>query len=220
MKPKDLKSPYPFKKRRPCLHQGVFYVPSYYVDYRVFSFPSWQELFGTAYPIHIEYCSGNGEWIIDRAEAYPEINWVGVELKFERVRKIYSKMVNRGVKNLLIVCGDARIFTREYLKPNSVDAVYVNFPDPWPKHRHAKHRLIQSPFIEQLLNVVKPKGTIHLVSDAEDYIRQMREEVGKVPCWNPASSVETSSYGTSYFQRLWELKGREIYHLTYQNGKS
>ena len=77
MKPKDLKAPYSFKERRPCIQDRIFYVPTYYPRYEEFTFSSWQELFGNEHPVHIEYCSGNGEWILGKAESNPEINWVG-----------------------------------------------------------------------------------------------------------------------------------------------
>ena len=88
MKPKDLKSPYKWEGRCPLLQDRVFYVPGYYHKHRAELFPSWQELFGNDHPVCIEYCSGNGEWIIHKAQSHPEINWVAVELNFDQVEKI------------------------------------------------------------------------------------------------------------------------------------
>jgi len=220
MKPQDLKAPYSFKERRPCIQDRIFYVPTYYPKYDDFTFPSWKELFGNENPVHIEYCTGNGEWVLNKARENPEVNWVAVELKFNRVRKIHSKRSNRGIGNLFIVCGEAQIFTREYLSQNCVEAIYVNFPDPWPKDRHAKHRLIQTPFMEGIFKAVKPGGKALLVSDAQDYVKQMEEEIGKVSGWKRSDSEDQSSYGTSYFERLWLSKGLSIHFLEYQCEKS
>ncbi|CCB89149.1 tRNA (guanine(46)-N(7))-methyltransferase TrmB [Simkania negevensis] len=215
MKPKDLKSPFSFRDRRPCILERIFYVPTYYDKYKEFSFPFWQELFGNDHPVHIEYCSGNGEWILERAKAHPEVNWVAVEMKFERVRKIHSKRINRNISNLLIVCGEAQVFTREYVPENSVETIYVNFPDPWPKDRHAKHRLIQAPFMRDVLTAVRPGGNAQLVSDAKEYVLQMQAEISQVSGWKPSNHQNQNNYGSSYFDRLWRSLGREIYYLEY-----
>lgn len=216
MKPKDLKPPFSFEERRPLIQNEIFYVPTYYQAHDTFSFPSWEALFGNAHPISIEYCSGNGEWILEKAEKNPEVNWVAVEMKFDRVRKIHSKRTNRQIENLFIVCGEAQVFTREYVPESSVDAIYVNFPDPWPKDRHAKHRLIQAPFVSEMLRVMKPKGKMSLVSDAIDYVKQMQGEVGQVDHLTPVSPSGEKSYGSSYFERLWRSLGRDIHFLEYQ----
>jgi len=216
MKPKDLKSPHSFEDRRPCIQERILYVPTYYSKHGEFTFPSWEELFGNDHPVHIEYCSGNGDWILERAMNHPNVNWVAVEMKFDRVRKIHSKRTNHEVPNLFIVCGEAQVFTREYLHPNSVETIYVNFPDPWPKDRHAKHRLIKAPFMSDVLTAVKPGGNAQLVSDAKEYIEQMKEEIEKVSDWKPTEHQNQTAYGSSYFERLWRSLGREIYYLEYR----
>ena len=94
MKPKDLPYPYKWEDRHPLLKDKIFYVPEYYQEHKKELFPNLQEYFGNDRPIHLEYCSGNGEWILNRAMENPEINWVAVEMWFERVRKIYSKTIN------------------------------------------------------------------------------------------------------------------------------
>lgn len=214
MKPKDLPYPYSWKERRPLLKEGVFYVPEYYFDHKKEVFPNLQEHFGNDRPIHLEYCSGNGEWILNRAQAFPEINWVAVEIWFERVRKIYSKKVNYGVDNLLIISGEGLTLSREYLPDHVLDEVYVNFPDPWPKDRHAKHRIIQAPFVSELKRTVKPGGKVTFVTDNVPYKEQMEREMEG---WQKAAREETENYGTSFFERLWRSHGLTIHHLCYAN---
>lgn len=216
MKPKDLKTPYTFSNRRPYIRESICYVPVYYPHYQEFLFPPWEKVFGNNNPIHIEYCSGNGEWILNKANENLSINWVAVELKFARVRKIHAKRMNRNIQNLFIVCGEAQVFTREYLLKNSVERAYINFPDPWPKDRHAKHRLVQAVFMKDLLEIMQPGGKVQLVTDAEFYMEQMKEEVKKVLGWKQSYLEEKDNYGTSYFERLWRSRGREIHYLEYR----
>src|ERR1700723_523011 len=107
MRPKNLKCPFTWKTRRPMIHDRVLYVPEYYDKHSEFVFPGWEnpEVFERAAPIEAEYCAGNGAWIVEKATRHPERNWVAVEIQFDRVRKIWSKVQNLGLKNLFIVCG-------------------------------------------------------------------------------------------------------------------
>ncbi|QVL56975.1 MAG: tRNA (guanine(46)-N(7))-methyltransferase TrmB [Simkaniaceae bacterium] len=213
MKPKDLPYPYKWEDRCPLLKDKIFYVPEYYQEHKRELFPLLHDYFGNGHPIHLEYCSGNGEWILKQAMENPNVNWIAVEMWFERVRKIYSKTVNYRVENLLIISGEGLTFSREYLADESLDKVYVNFPDPWPKDRHAKHRIIQRPFVEELRRTVKKGGTVTLVTDDIPYKEQMEYEMQEWP------KVEASHehYGSSFFERLWRSHGLEIHHMCYAN---
>ena len=213
MKPKDLPYPYKWEERRPLLKDKIFYVPEYYQEHNKELFPNLEVYFGNTHPVYLEYCSGNGEWILDRARENPDVNWIAVEMWFERVRKIFSKTVNYGVENLLIISGEGLTFSREYLPDKCLDKVYVNFPDPWPKDRHAKHRIIQRFFIEELRRTVKKGGTVTLVTDNIPYKKQMEHEMQEWP------KVDSSheNYGSSFFERLWRSHGLDIHHMCYVN---
>jgi len=213
MKPKDLPYPYKWEDRRSLLQDKIFHVPEYYEGHEREAFPNFQDYFGNTHPVHIEYCSGNGEWIIKKAQDNPHINFVAVEMWFERVRKIYSKAVNYGVDNLLIISGEGLTFSREYLSDHCLDAVYVNFPDPWPKDRHAKHRIIQSPFVNELKRTVVPGGVVTLVTDNVPYKEQMEHEMRSCP----KAEQSHENYGSSFFKRLWQSHGLEIHYLSYAN---
>ena len=140
---------------------------------------------------------------------------MAVEHNFERVRKIFSKKNNLGLKNLFVVSGDAFTFTQEYIKKGSISSAFVNFPDPWPKKRHAKHRLIQLPFIKEIKRVFRKKGCLTLVTDSVAYCQQMKEVVGLSQMFKQSEYSE-DQYGTSYFCRLWTNLGRSIHFLHYK----
>lgn len=220
MKPKQLRSPFSWEERRIAIHDRVWYVPEYYEDYRAFTFPGWEhpDLFGNSNPVHVEYCSGNGLWIAERAISEKQINWVAVEKKFERVRKIWSKIKNHDLSNLLVVCGEGGKVTSHYFPNDSIAAAYINFPDPWPKTRHAKHRILQRPFIEELYRSLQPDACMTLVTDDAEYsdwVVQNLQEHGKFrSCFGqPFYVTDQSEYGTSYFDQLWRSIGRTIrYH--------
>ena len=222
MNPKKLKSPLTWEERRPLIHDRILYVPQYYQRHQEWTFPGWEspEVFGRAAPIEVEYCSGNGLWIIEKAMAHPDRNWVAVEKQFERVRKIWSKMHNFALTNLLIVCGDALTFTQFYVPDSSFSAAYVNFPDPWPKEKHAKNRLLKEPFIAQMARVCAVGAPATIATDHSGYAAQITHGMQASPFWKsrfpePYFVNEWENYGNSYFEALWREQGLKIYYMQY-----
>jgi tRNA (guanine-N7-)-methyltransferase len=132
-------------------------------------------------------------------------------------------MQNGQLGNLLVVCGEAQTFTTHYLRDESVDGVFVNFPDPWPKTKHAKHRLIQQPFVRELARTLKSGGEVTLATDDLAYATQMIEEIGGDPAFTakfPAPHFVTTwpGYGASYFDSLWRAKSRTIHYIAFRKG--
>lgn len=223
MKPSDLKIPFSFSESRVLLQDRVLFVPSR-IDYTSFKMPDWEEesVFGNRQPVKIEFCSGNGDWINQRALQDKESNWVAIEKRFDRSRRIWSKSRNLSLPNLFLIWGEALTVCVHYLKASSVDEIFINFPDPWPKHRHAKNRLIDEIFVEQLHRILKPGGALTLVTDDENYAHQMLQKLKKnegfKPFYpSPFYANEYPSYGTSYFDQLWRSRGKAIYFLKFIN---
>ncbi|MCB1119524.1 MAG: tRNA (guanine(46)-N(7))-methyltransferase TrmB [Chlamydiia bacterium] len=212
---KSLAYPYNFAERCVTLHEGVLFIPEYLPDSTPFVFPGWDALFPRRQPLHVEYCSGNGAWIVERAKAHPHLNWVAVEKRFDRVKKIWKKRVT---DNLFIIFGEAYQATRDYFVDGQVAGIYVNFPDPWPKKRHAKHRLLQPRFIAEMARVLQADGEVCLVTDDPDYSMLMCEEMLKEKRFHPHHpepyyTTDKQGYGDSFFDTLWREKGKTIrYH--------
>lgn len=196
------------------MSDGVFYIPDHFEGHKLYSFPDVPRS-------SIEFCSGNGQWILQRAEADPSQHWIAVEWQFDRVGKIWSKAKRLGLTNLLIVCGDARLLVKHYLKRGSIAEAFVNFPDPWPKKRHAKHRLIQTPFLRDLGMAMEPGAPLTLVTDDPPYRDQMVEEVMATQLFEPQLeapfwATDWTEYGASYFDTLWRGEGRQIHYLPFR----
>jgi len=205
------------------MEDRIFYVPSRCATYDDFAFPGWDHptIFGNDNPVMIEYCSGNGAWVAEKAQQNPHLNWIAVEKKFERVRKIWSKIQNFGLKNLMAVCGEAFNATWRYLPAESFAGAFINFPDPWPKKRHAKHRLIHPAFVQEIWRVLKPHTTFTLVTDDPVYSACMVEEMGSHSGFSslhpsPYYITDIPSYGSSFFEQLWREKGRTIHFHQYR----
>lgn len=225
MKPKDLRFPFPFEQRRPLISSGVLFIPKFYDLHREWPFPGWasREIFEKQLPIMVEYCSGNGTWIVEKAKRHPENNWIAVEKRFDRVQKIWARGKKEGLSNLFIVCGDALTFTAEYVPDASFDGIYINFPDPWPKPKHSKNRLLQENFIAEMARVAKKGANAVVVTDYEDYADSSCRAFLEHPYWTPFFPVphfvtEWEGYGTSFFDDLWRNKKRTIHYLQFVRG--
>jgi tRNA (guanine-N7-)-methyltransferase len=199
-----------------CLH-----IPSRFSEQKMTAV-SWDDpnIFDRPQPLHVEFCSGNGQWIASMAQLYPRINWIAVEKDFERARKIWLKIFRLQLGNLFVVYGEGFVFSRYFLPDTCVGEVYVNFPDPWPKRRHAKHRIIQKSFIDEMSRILISDGTVTLVTDDAAYSEQMIELFSSWPsAWGSSPYVtEWPEFGDSFFQSLWARQHRTIrYHRFIMN---
>lgn len=220
MKPTDIEIPFEWDDRKIVIHDRVWYIPGLQKTPQDFSFPGWKDplVFGNKNPVVIEYCSGNGAWILDRAKRFPHLNWVAVEMKFQRVRKIWSKVKNNELPNLFTICGEALRATKDFFPTGSIESIYINFPDPWPKNRHAKNRLIRPEFLAEMQRILQPGGAITFVTDDPGYsdwtINAFAKDKGFRSTYpSPFYATEWPDYGTSYFEELWRQQGKNIrYH--------
>lgn len=222
-KPKDLKYPFKWEERKPALVDRVLFVPNYYEKHDEWTLPDWEDplLFGKKAPVYIEYCAGNGSWIIEKALEFKDVNWVAVEKRFDRVSKIWAKMKNLEVNNLLIVAAEALTFTRYYVPSNTIQKIFINFPDPWPKDKHAKNRLVKEPFLSEMARIASLSTTLTLVTDHIHYSRQVIDSFLIHPHWRPSFpdpyfKTEWEGYGTSYFDTLWRKQGLKIHYIQFE----
>ncbi len=132
--------------KNPCCYKGI-----------------WQKVFQNNYPIYIEIGMGKGDFIIENALKYPNINFIGIEKYDSVIVRAVQKSNELELSNLKLVRMDANfindIFERE------VDLIYLNFSDPWPKERHAKRRLTSPIFLEKYNSIFKSTGHIIMKTD-------------------------------------------------------
>ena len=170
----------------------------------------------------IEFCSGNGEWVVQKAAEDSSRFWVAVERRLDRAKKIWRRAKRLDVSNLLVVAGTAENFIR-LIKKGSVAEVYINFPDPWPKRRHAKHRLINPQFIKALKSRLKEGALVSLITDdkptLDSALLGLESEL-KPRLPEPRYALDPPGYGGSFFKELWEKRSRIIYLTEYENDRS
>jgi len=182
---------------------------------------NFSSLFGNNGPTKLEICSGVGDWIIQRAQDETDCNWLALEMRFERVYHIWSKMIFEEVKNLAILAGEAHFILTQSIPINSLHEVYINFPDP-PVWEESKQRLINNDLLNLLHLRLQPDASLMIATDDEVYARSISKELeshrGFVSCFDTSFLTHLpEGYGSSYFDRLWKQgQKKKRYFLKYQ----
>ncbi len=147
-------------------------------------------LFPEAQPLEVELGCGDGSFLVDYAGQNPATNFLGVERLLGRIRKLERKGRRRGRTNLCGMRIESAYFLEYLLPPHCVRALHIYFPDPWPKHKHRKYRLINARFPTLAHQVLVPGGRVYLRTDDADYFQQMQSVFAADQRFHP---VETSA---------------------------
>jgi tRNA (guanine-N7-)-methyltransferase len=171
------------------------------------------DLFGNDHPVIMEIGFGNGDATWQMAAAHQEENYLGVEVHRPGVGHLLLKLEDNGISNVRIACEDAVGLLRKRIPRDSLAGVRIYFPDPWPKKRHHKRRIIQAPFIELLAEKMQTAGILHMATDWEQYAEHMLEVMH-----NSQEFVNLSPDGTACPKPEWrpatkyEKRGERLGH--------
>lgn len=137
--------------------------------------------FGRPAPVLLEIGSGMGETTAQLAKAAPELNYVAVEVYPPGLAQLMMRAETMGIENLRLLRGDAVVLLEEHVEPGSLHAVRIFYPDPWPKKKHHKRRLVDREFVALLATRLAPGGRVHLATDWENYAEQMLDVLTAEP---------------------------------------
>jgi len=173
-----------------------------------------RETLPTCDDVTVEIGFGNGEFLLDMASRNERGFCFGIEVSMTSILKAARKCLMRRLPNVRLLCGDGSFLLREFFLPESVGRVYVNFPCPWPKKRHAKRRLVTPGFVCNLAHALKVKGAFELASDERWYIEDARTCLLENPAFEVGDVLvgESSSFRTKYEEK-WISMGKSIYRL-------
>jgi tRNA (guanine-N7-)-methyltransferase len=121
------------------------------------------------FPMVVEIGFGRGEFLRQLAALRPQVAHLGVDVSFKRVLKMARRLARTGIRNIRLVEGTGEEMVRELLPESSVETFWINFPDPWPKKRHHRRRLIQPPFVREMAVRLQPGGRVEIATDHQDY---------------------------------------------------
>jgi tRNA (guanine-N7-)-methyltransferase len=181
-----------------------------------------QDVLNNTNELALEIGFGDGDFLIQMAKETPHLNYVGIEIKRSRFTSAVNNLLKRKINNVKLLNMDAMIALDEVFKPGTFIEVYINFPDPWPKDRHKKHRIINNLFLDKLSKIMKPGGLLEIASDHREYVEHM------LTVFNENSRFKNMFQSPGYTNRLtrrpltkyeieYRMEGREIFYLTYAN---
>lgn len=176
--------------------------------------------FGRHAPHILEIGFGMGETTATIAEAHPENDYLGIEVHSPGVGSLMKRIGEQNLQNIRVIQHDAVDVLQSMLEPESLDGVHLFFPDPWPKKRHFKRRLVQPPLIALVASRLKSGGYFHAATDWEDYATQMLSVLSAEPTLEnaadgyaerPASRPQTKfeARGLRLGHRVWDLVFRK-----------
>ncbi len=173
-------------------------------------------IFGRKAPRMLEIGFGTGDALAAFASAHPDVDCLGVEVHRSGVGHLLLKAHAEHIPNLRVICHDAVEVLDRQLPADSLAAVHVFFPDPWPKKRHHKRRLIQPPFVECLLRTLEIGGELRLATDWQPYAEHMLEILQKFP------ALTNIAGGSLFVERLaerpvtrFERRGQRLGHAVW-----
>jgi len=173
-------------------------------------------IFPRAQPVEVELGSGDGSFLVEYAAQHPEHNFIGVERLLGRIRKMERKGLGSGLRNLLGVRIESSYFLEYLFPPNSATALHVYFPDPWPKRKHRRHRLINERFPTLAQQALVPGGMVYLRTDDQNYFEQMMEVFAASPKFRPMPTPEELVQLRTDFEKDFEARGIKTLRAAYQ----
>lgn len=165
-------------------------------------------------PLEVDLGCGDGSFLMEMAGHYPERDFLGVERLLGRVRKVCKKITRRGLENARVLRLESRYVVEWLLPEEAVSRLHLLCPDPWPKVRHHRRRLVQVEFLEAVRRALVPGGEFLFMTDHEDYFRWAEEKVAAFGGFERLEwNEESFFYPKTDFQQLWEGEGKAMWRL-------
>ena len=175
-----------------------------------------EKMFSVQQPAELEIGCGDGGFLLEWASRHPKKNFLGVERLLGRLRKLSKKGGRAGLTNLRLLRIEAR-YLIQYLLPNSsFEAIHIYFPDPWPKDKHRRHRLIDADFPALAARILAPRGVLHLRTDDPSYFEQMQNSFAPTTNFAPEETPSALAALTTEFERQWVAEGKNTHRVSYR----
>ena len=174
-----------------------------------------EQLFGNRHPVVVEIGSGKGRFLIGSAHEEPDLNFIGIEKSLHYHRVIRDRVGKRGLRNVRLINHDAFLVLQKMFGDDSVAEIHIYFPDPWPRKREQKRRIIRPEALAEMSRVLAPGGSGVYVTDHCEYfeaaaplIAQVFASETRIP--GPADPPRTN------YEAKYRAEGREIYEVQFR----
>lgn len=167
-------------------------------------------------PIEVDVGCGKGRFLLARARAFPDVNFLGIDRMAERLRKIDRRAVREGIANVRLLHIEAAYAIRHLLAPASVQTFYIFFPDPWPKRRHRERRLMSEAVLADLARALVPAGRLHFATDHADYFAEAAKRLRASAWFAAIEPFVPNDEERTDFERLFTGQGLTIGRCSFE----
>ncbi|PPC74455.1 tRNA (guanosine(46)-N7)-methyltransferase TrmB [Pokkaliibacter plantistimulans] len=179
------------------------------------------DIYGREAPLVVEIGFGMGDSMVAMAAAMPDKNFLGIEVHEPGVGRLLNNVSLQGLSNVRVYCDDAVKVLADCLADASIDTLQLFFPDPWPKKKHHKRRIVQPDFVEKLRSKLKLGGVFHMATDWQPYAEHMMEVMTMAPGYSNVQGVGEYSPQPEWrpvtkFQRRGENLGHGVWDLMFE----
>jgi tRNA (guanine-N7-)-methyltransferase len=195
--------------------------PKYGVEFDPTSVANFDALFARHAPRSVEIGFGNGDNLLKMAAAHSERDYLGIEVHRPGVGRLLLAVEQLGLTNVRVICHDAVEVLAQQIPQHSLDEVVILFPDPWPKKRHHKRRLIQPAFVELVAGRLHPGGVLRMATDWQPYAEEMLATAQSNPrLQNLAADgsyiPRPAERSATRFEKRGERLGHEVWDLAFR----
>ncbi len=183
----------------------AFIPPDYFRRYSV------TEIFGNGQEYEVDLGCGDGGFLLAVAQQHPDRLYLGVERLLGRLRKVCSRGDRLGLQNVRALRAEGLYFLEWMVEPGSIRRLHYLFPDPWPKEKHHKKRLVQEETVPTLHRALAPGGELLFRTDHEEYYEWVCACVKSSALFEQTEWPDLEDYPDTDFQRQWESQGRSIH---------
>lgn len=181
-------------------------------------------LFGREAPVILEIGFGMGQSLLALAMQNPGNNYLGIEVHRPGVGLLLANLAEHNINNVRLIMADATDILAEAIPNASLDAVLLFFPDPWPKKRHQKRRIVQPNFVSRVADKLKIGGYFHMATDWENYAEQMLMVASNCPALDNVAgqgqfTPRPDSRPVTKFERRGQKLGHGVWDLVFKKGR-
>ena len=170
------------------------------------------ELFGNNHPVVMEIGFGNGSLLAEQAASYPHFNFIGIEVHRPGIGRLLQRLDEQNITNVRISDQDAIELLKHMIPAHSLAAIWLYFPDPWPKKRHHKRRIVNADFLDLAMRALQSHGILHMATDWEEYAAHMANEIEKHQHFSLIDKPGPDSYPFSRPSTHFEQRGKRRGH--------
>ena len=177
------------------------------------------DLFPTAQPFELEIGSGKGRFLLERAAAHPERNFLGIDYAWRFLREGHQRITQRGLANLCFYKAEASDVVGRLIPDGSVEVFHIYFPDPWPKRQWRKRRLLTPDFFKLLHRRLKPGGQLELATDNFEYLIAFKKAIVEAgdTLWSRVRESQNERLLDpeilTHFEAKYQRQGRTLYYI-------